>query len=149
MITPQHLVDLINNDRELLSDLQNKDDVMVALLSALNAAFNECATTSNLTHDKDAFFEANKLYIATVGIYIELLNDAVEKLSTPGHKYDEDFVGRSTAIFIALLAKLFRSARTITKPEQLVEYMPVTMWIEHIKPLYDEQIDEQPIKKED
>jgi len=95
----------------------------------------ELDVSSKLTRSADDFYDANRLYVGVAGMYIEVLNDQIiEKPELTDD--DRKFIAEQSAIFTALLAKLFRTARSITEPNVLESVLPGKLWIDNVKSLY-------------
>jgi len=137
MITTEQIVKLVNNDIQQLKGESDQQTLLVhcALFDALYKALNELDVSSKLTRNADEFYEANRLYIGTTGMYLELLNEQL--LELPEYSADDkQFIAEQSAIFTALLAKLFRTARSIVEPSVLETTLPGKLWTDNVKSLY-------------
>lgn len=138
MITIEQIPDSINADLGLLNvdDTRNSQLLKMALFDATYKALSECEVTSKLTRNSDDFFNANVLYISTLSMYLEILNAGILEFPLPNDD-EKYYVAEQSAIFIALIAKLFRTARNITSIDVLATTLPGKMWSENIKSLYN------------
>lgn len=137
MITSEQLLNLVNNDIQQLEGESDHQTLLLrcSLFDSLYKALTELDVSSKLTRSADDFYDANRLYVGVAGMYIEVLNDQIiEKLELTDD--DRKFIAEQSAIFTALLAKLFRTARSITEPDVLESVLPGKLWKENVKALY-------------
>lgn len=138
MITSEQLFNLVINDIQQLKGESDYQTLLLrcALFDSLYKALTELDVSSKLTRNADDFYDANRLYVGVAGMYIEVLNEMVTE--KPEHTDDErTFIAEQSAIFTALLAKLFRTARGITEPGVLESVLPGKLWIDNVKALYN------------
>jgi hypothetical protein len=137
MITSEQLLNLVNNDIQQLEGESDHQTLLLrcSLFDSLYKALTELDVSSKLTRSADDFYDANRLYIGVAGMYIEVLNDQIiEKPELTDD--DRQFIAEQSSIFTALLAKLFRTARSITEPGVLESVLPGKLWIDNVKALY-------------
>lgn len=137
MITSEQLLNLVNNDIQQLEGESDHQTLLLrcSLFDSLYKALTELDVSSKLTRSADDFYDANRLYVGVAGMYIEVLNDQIiEKPELTDD--DRKFIAEQSAIFTALLAKLFRTARSITEPDVLESVLPGKLWKENVKALY-------------
>lgn len=138
MITTEQLLNLINNDIQQLEGESDHQTLLLrcALFDSVYKALTELDVSSKLTRSADDFYDANRLYVGVAGMYIEVLGNELV-MEKPKHTDDEiKFIAEQSAIFTALLAKLFRTARSITEPSGLESVLPGKLWIDNVKALY-------------
>lgn len=138
-ITAEVIIDLIIDDIDLIVGNCEKQTFLfqLAALDALNKSIVELDTVSKYTRNQDDFYTANKLYIAVISAYAELLKNEMQsnnQLKT--EQKDVEFINEQSTVFIALIAKLFRNARTLTTTKELQELLPGKLWFDNVKPLY-------------
>ena len=138
MITSEQLLNLVNNDIQQLEGESDHQTLLLrcALFDSLYKALTELDVSSKLTRSADDFYDANRLYVGVAGMYIEVLNDQI--IEKPELTDDDiKFIAEQSAIFTALLAKLFRTARSITEPGVLESVLPGKLWLDNVKALYN------------
>lgn len=140
-ITATIVIELINDDIDLIVGNCAKQTFLFqsAMLDALYKSVAELDTVSKYTRNPDDFYTANKLYVAIISAYVELLKDRITASDPPTieqEQKDLEFIGEQSAIFIALIAKLFRNARIISTIKELEALMPGKLWVDNVKPLY-------------
>lgn len=145
MITTEQLINIVVNDVDTLANSVNIKPVLLqsALATAIFKAINECAVTSKLTRSTDAFYDANKIYVAILDIYQTILADMLN-IDYNFTDAEVQIVGEQTAVFIALLGKLLRTARSAETADELVHILPGALWIKHVKQVYDTPAEKSP-----
>ena len=142
--TTEEMLKYISRDIEKLDSIEkNSNLITLALFNALYKSLNECNVTANITKNKDDFFKVNLIYIATLSIYLDLLgntkNDILKTDISKLEEKDKKIVLEQTAVFIALLGKFFRSARTIKINSEYNNLLPVKMWLDNVEDLIEEE----------
>ena len=137
-IETQKIIDLIIEDIAIIDNLEKSDLINLALCNSLYKALNECQTTAKITKNPDEFYSINALYITTLSIYLDILSEIKSKyindidFEKKLNEENKKFVHEQIAIFIALLSKFFRTARSIKRISEIENFLPMFMWNKYV-----------------
>ena len=141
-LNTQELITALAQDIDLIETqpAEKHTILYLALVGAYYKALKECEVTSRITKKSDEFYAVNIIYWTSLNIALQILNESKKEHLDFKTKFDgwdekeKQLFVETNAIFIALLAKLFRGGRSVKTVEEFKQLLPVYIWTVHVLP---------------